>query len=87
MWVENSVFVIQHRENRKSFTEVLTPPPRDKTDPFAYSCSFTLHNLYKNGIIGHGGGGGVRCQNAQKHIIIKPYKKLIIDDKKAKLHK
>ena len=34
------------------------PPPRDKTDPFAYSCSFTLHNLYKNGMIGHGGGGG-----------------------------
>ena len=28
-------------------------------------------------MIGHGGGGG-RCQNAQKHIIIKPYKKLIL---------
>ena len=39
----------------KSFTEVLSP--RDQTNPFAYSCSFTLHTSYKNGMIGHGGGG------------------------------
>ena len=25
-WVENSVFAIQHIENRKRFTEVLSPP-------------------------------------------------------------
>ena len=44
-------------ENRKSFTEVLSP--RDQTNPFAYSCSFTLYtSSYKNGMIGHRGGGG-----------------------------
>ena len=32
-------------------------PPRDQTNPFAYSCSFTFHTSYKNGMIGHGGGG------------------------------
>ena len=26
IWAENSVFAIQHIENRKSFTEVLSPP-------------------------------------------------------------
>ena len=26
IWVENSIFAIQHIENRKSFTEVLSPP-------------------------------------------------------------
>ena len=26
IWVENSVFAIQHIENRKRFTEVLSPP-------------------------------------------------------------
>ena len=56
MWVENSVFAIQHIENRKRFTEVLSP--RDQTNPFAYSCSFTFNTSYKNGMIGHGGGGG-----------------------------
>ena len=55
IWVENSVFAIQHIENRKSFTEVL--PPRDQTNPFAYSCSFAFHTSYKNGVNGHGGGG------------------------------
>ena len=69
IWAENSVFAIQHIENRKRFTEVLSPP-RDQTNPFAYSCSFTFHTSYKNGMIGH---GGERCQNAQKCFIIKPY--------------
>ena len=27
---------------------------------------------------GGGGGGGERCQNAQKHFIIKTYQKLIL---------
>ena len=49
----NSVFAIQHIENRKRITEVL-PPPRDQIIPFAYSCSFTFYTLYRNG----GGGGG-----------------------------
>ena len=31
------------------------PPPRDQTNPFAYTCSFTFHTSYKNGMIGHGG--------------------------------
>ena len=34
---------------------------------FCY-CSFTFHTSYKNGMIGHGGWEGGRCQNAQKHI-------------------
>ena len=34
------------------------PPPLDQTNPFAYSCSFIFHTSYKNGMIGHGGGGG-----------------------------
>ena len=46
IWVENSVFAIQHIENKKSFTEVL---------------SHTSHTSYKNSMIGHrcvcGGGG------------------------------
>ena len=56
IWVENSVFAIQHIENRKRYTEVLSP--RDHTNPFEYSCSFTFHTSYTNGMIGHGGGGG-----------------------------
>ena len=71
IWAENSVFAIQHIENKKSFTEVLSP--LDQTNPFAYICSFTFHTSYKNGIIGHRGGGGGRCQNAQKLFIIKTY--------------
>ena len=51
-----TVFAIQHIENRKSFTEVLSP--HDQTNPFAYSCSFTFHTSYKNVMIGHRGGGG-----------------------------
>ena len=31
------------------------PPPRDQTNPFVFSCSFTFHTSYKNGMIGHGG--------------------------------
>ena len=29
-------------------------------------------------MIGHGGGGGGRCQNAQKQLIIKTYPELIL---------
>ena len=29
-------------------------------------------------MIGHGGGGGERCQNAQKQLIIKTYPELIL---------
>ena len=39
------------------FTEVLPPPPREQTNPFANSCGLTFHTSYKNGMIGHGGGG------------------------------
>ena len=45
LWVENSVFTIQHIGNRKVFK--VPPPPRDKAKSFAYSCSFTLHTTYK----------------------------------------
>ena len=54
---------------RKSFTEVL--PPRDQTNHFAYSCSFTFHTSYKNGMIGHGGGTLSKCSKTlyyKKHI-------------------
>ena len=41
---QNSDFAthIQHIENRKSFTEVLPPPPphRGQTNHFAYTCAF-----------------------------------------------
>ena len=30
IWVENTVFAIQHIGNRKSFTKVLPPPPVTK---------------------------------------------------------
>ena len=56
IWVENSVFAIQHIENRKRFSEVLSS--RDQTNPFAYSCSFRFHTSYKNS----NGGWGERCQ-------------------------
>ena len=54
IWVENSVFAIQNIENRKKLYWS-APPPRDQTNPLAYSCSFTFHTSYKNGMIGHGG--------------------------------
>ena len=56
-------------ENRKRFTEVLPPPPRDQTNPFAYSCSFKFLTSYKNGMIGHGGN----VVEMLKHFIIKTY--------------
>ena len=62
MWVENFVFAFQHIENRKSFTEVLSP--RDQTNPFAYSCSFTFHTSYKNGMFGHGGNAVKMLKNS-----------------------
>ena len=55
IWVENSVFAIQHIDNRKGVTEVPTPPPHDQTNPFAYSCSFTFNTSDKNCMIGQGG--------------------------------
>ena len=77
IWVENPVFAIQHIENRK---KVLLKcfPPRDQTNPFAYCCSFIFHTSYENGMIGHGGGGGGRCQNTQKQFIIKTYSEHIL---------
>ena len=45
-----------HRKQKKFYWSA-SPPPRDQTNPFAYSCSFTFHTLYKNGMIGHRGGG------------------------------
>ena len=63
IWVENSVFAIQHIRN-----EVLSPS--DQTYPFAYSCSFKLHTTYKNSKIGQRGEG---CQNTQDQLIIKAH--------------
>ena len=71
IWVENTVFAIQHIGNRKSFTEVLSP--RDQTNPFTYSCGFTFDTSYKNGMIGHGGGGGNDVKMLKKNFLIKTY--------------
>ena len=62
------VFVIQHIETRKSFTEV-PPPPRDQTIFFAYSCTFTFHTTYKNVRNGHGGGGDVVKCSKTKYVV------------------
>ena len=58
-------------------------PPRDQTNPFAYSCGFTFNTSYKNGMIGH---GGERCQNAQKQFLIKTYLELILYKPVGKWH-
>ena len=39
------------------------PPPPDQTNPFAYSCSFTFHISYKNGMFGHGGNAVKMLKN------------------------
>ena len=57
-----------YKKREKFLLRCFPPPPRDQTNPFAYSCSFTFQTSYKNGMFGH---GGERCQNAQKHFIIK----------------
>ena len=56
IYVENSVSAIQHMESRNLIA-----------NPFAYSCSFTLHTSYQNGMFGQRGRGG--CQNAQTIVI------------------
>ena len=64
IWVENSVFAIQHIDNRKSVTEVPIPsPPLDQTNSFAYSCSFTFNTSYKNCMIGQGGNAVKMLKN------------------------
>ena len=45
IWVKNTVLAIQHIGNSKKFTEV--HPPRDQTNPFAYSCGFTFNTSYR----------------------------------------
>ena len=42
IWVENTVFAIQHIGNRKSFTEVLPPPP---PPPPPVTKLFLLHTV------------------------------------------
>ena len=61
IWVENSDFAFQHIENRKSFTEVHSP--RDQNNPFAYSCGFTFHTSYINGMTGHEGNAVKMLKN------------------------
>ena len=69
IWVENTVVAIQHIGKFKKVLLKCPPPTtRGQTNPFAYSCGFIFNTSYKNGIIGHGGGG--RYQNAQKQFII-----------------
>ena len=35
-------------------------PPIDQANRFAYSCSFTLHTPYTNGMLDKWGGGNVK---------------------------
>ena len=62
IWVENSVFAIQHTGNRKCFRSAF---PRAKL-----ILIFTLHIAYENGMVGQRGGGGGGCQNVQKQFNI-----------------
>ena len=53
--------------NWKGFLRRFPLRPLDQAN-FVYSCSFTSHTSYKNGMLDQRGEG---CQNAQKHTIIK----------------
>ena len=70
IWVKISASAIQHLGEKK----VLGAFPTDQAKTFAYSCSYTIHTSYKNGMLGQKGGG---CQNAQKQIY---YKQIIQED-------
>ena len=61
----------QHIENRKRFTEVLSP--RDQTNPFECSCSFTFYTSYKNGMIGHGGTLSKRAKTLYYKNLLETY--------------
>ena len=54
-------FAIQLIENRFLYWSAPPPPPRDQSNPFAYSCTF--HTTYKNGMIGHGGNDVIMLKN------------------------
>ena len=75
IWVENTVFAIQHIGIEKVLLKCLHPPPhthtRDQTNPCAYSYGFTFNTSYKNGMIGHGGGGGGTMSKCSKTISYK----------------
>ena len=75
IWVENSVFAIQHGGNKKSFLQCFPPSPVTKLFVFAYSCSFTLHTSY---IKWHDWSMKEGCQNAQIEFIIKAHKPLTL---------
>ena len=44
IWVETTVFAMQQIGNRKRLTKAFCP--WDQTNPYVYSCSFTLHKYY-----------------------------------------
>ena len=58
IWVENTVFAIQHKGNRRSFTEVLPPPPRDKLILLHTVVVLHLTHHIKWHDWSRGGGGG-----------------------------
>ena len=48
IWVENSVFAIQHGGNRKKFFEMLSPLPSDQAIRFCVQLQFYItHIIYK----------------------------------------
>ena len=58
IWVENSVFAIQYIENRKSFTEVLSPPPVTKLILLHTVVVLHFTHYIKMACLVTGGGGG-----------------------------
>ena len=58
---------------RRGIEKFLSAFPRNQANLFVYSCSFTLHTTYINGMIAHGMGMGKGCHNAHQTIYYKAY--------------
>ena len=58
IWVEKPVFAIQHIENRKSFTEVLSPPVTKLILLHTVVILHFTHHIKTACLVTGGGGGG-----------------------------
>ena len=43
--------------------------PIEQANPFAYSCSFTLHTSYTNDILDQAGGGGGAVKTLKNNLL------------------